>query len=1088
VATEILRDDYDLNLRRVYNPRAPIEPTDIVRLQDLTGYAEVPLTFQDGVTRTGNVIRGDYITGIAVGGGGSTVWTGGTGAGEGVTLRTTAHATKGVFRVGSLSYNEQTKQLALYSNTMDDYQLSIGESAGNDYRIGRGAVSGTLIFYGQQLGVDSYEFSGAGGVKLQLASGGGVTMPSLAGVGSTLVKTSSAGLLSRATSGTDYEVPLTFGSGVTRTVNAVTGDYITGVALAGGNTTWTGGTGSGEGIIIRTTSHATKGTFRVGSLAYNEQTKQLVLYSNTLDDYQLSIGETAGNDYRIGRGAVSGALTFYGQQTGVDSYVFTGVGGVKLQLASGGGVTMPNLGGAGSALVKASSAGLLSRATTGVDFEVPLTFADGVTRTSNTVRGDYITGVAVGGSGNTTWTGGTGTGEGVTIRTTSHATKGRFTVGTLTFNEATSVLSVLNGTANVQVQIGENNSNSFEIGRNGTSGLLVFHGKQAGVDGYVFTGVGGEKMRIAANGEATIPNLGGGSAAIVKASTAGLLQRATAGTDFEAVLTFTSGVTRSVNTVTGDYITGIAGSTTWSGSNNGGGLTIRANTGGTGILALSAATLQTPTIQANSGDGANSVIILDGAAAPVFRGVISTSWADSTTTNFAQLGNSSQPTAITARLGSQFGRLQITSSVTQITAGTHSSTPVPAGGTLFEVLNASHVMQFRLTTSDVTVNSLAGTGSAVIKASSTGVLSRATAGTDFEAILTFNNGLTRSGNTVSGDYITGVSGNTTWTGSTTSGGQLTIRSSSHATKGYVYLNALQVFVPPGNTTTTPGIEFDTSVGAGFSYSNAGGIDIVRVIANQTTGAWFTSAGMFLNNGGTIDFGQGSTLRGLASPAIFEVIGTSNAAQTLRVYNSFLSPTNFEAARIDWSDLANVLTFGTQAGSGGGVQHRMRTMAAAHGFNVDPNNISAETYFAAQPNGNGRDKVRFQVGGTTVTGDGFQYQFFVAPVGTTFTSTAQPTDVAAMFIDTLSVTVNSGASITNLSTLHLLAPSAAGAGTVSNRYVLFCESGLARFNGDGTHVWQVPTVFLDAYTPTSQFIPIKTAAGTRYLQVVEGFIG
>ena len=36
---ELLRNDYDLNLQRVYNPRAPIDPTDIVRLQDLTSYA-----------------------------------------------------------------------------------------------------------------------------------------------------------------------------------------------------------------------------------------------------------------------------------------------------------------------------------------------------------------------------------------------------------------------------------------------------------------------------------------------------------------------------------------------------------------------------------------------------------------------------------------------------------------------------------------------------------------------------------------------------------------------------------------------------------------------------------------------------------------------------------------------------------------------------------------------------------------------------------------------------------------------------------------------------------------------------------------
>jgi hypothetical protein len=46
------------------------------------------------------------------------------------------------------------------------------------------------------------------------------------------------------------------------------------------------------------------------------------------------------------------------------------------------------------------------------------------------------------------------------------------------------------------------------------------------------------------------------------------------------------------------------------------------------------------------------------------------------------------------------------------------------------------------------------------------------------------------------------------------------------------------------------------------------------------------------------------------------------AQTLRVYNTFASTTNYERGTFDWNNVANVLSIGTEKGSGGGSVRNM----------------------------------------------------------------------------------------------------------------------------------------------------------------------
>jgi hypothetical protein len=52
----------------------------------------------------------------------------------------------------------------------------------------------------------------------------------------------------------------------------------------------------------------------------------------------------------------------------------------------------------------------------------------------------------------------------------------------------------------IRVRNGASSTQSYDFGRNGSTGLMTFYGNQTGFAGYVFSGVDGEWMRIDANG------------------------------------------------------------------------------------------------------------------------------------------------------------------------------------------------------------------------------------------------------------------------------------------------------------------------------------------------------------------------------------------------------------------------------------------------------------------------------------------------------------------------------------------------------------------------------------------------------------
>lgn len=74
------------------------------------------------------------------------------------------------------------------------------------------------------------------------------------------------------------EANLTFSTGLTRTANTITNNLLTGIS---GGQTAIGGTASGNSLILQSTSHATKGSIRLGNTYYNEVNQRLGINNST---------------------------------------------------------------------------------------------------------------------------------------------------------------------------------------------------------------------------------------------------------------------------------------------------------------------------------------------------------------------------------------------------------------------------------------------------------------------------------------------------------------------------------------------------------------------------------------------------------------------------------------------------------------------------------------------------------------------------------------------------------------------------------------------------------------------------------------
>jgi len=79
-----------------------------------------------------------------------------------------------------------------------------------------------------------------------------------------------------------------------------------------------------------------------GNLGLGTTSPQRTLESANATDYQLRLGNGTANvgyTYDVGRNTGTGLLTFYGNQTGYTGYVFSGVDGERMRIASNGNIT-----------------------------------------------------------------------------------------------------------------------------------------------------------------------------------------------------------------------------------------------------------------------------------------------------------------------------------------------------------------------------------------------------------------------------------------------------------------------------------------------------------------------------------------------------------------------------------------------------------------------------------------------------------------------------------------------------------------------------------------------------------------------------
>ncbi|HYF52982.1 MAG TPA: hypothetical protein VEA41_01850 [Salinarimonas sp.] len=256
----------------------------------------------------------------------------------------------------------------------------------------------------------------------------------------------------------------------------------------------------------------------------------------------------------------------------------------------------------------------------------------------------------------------------------------------------------------------------------------------------------------------------------------------------------------------------------------------------------------------------------------------------------------------------------------------------------------------------------------------------------------------------------GAGGGQSLTGGTGSGDDLTLSSTSHATKGTIFFG------------TTPKCQIDEATGC---------ITITR-----------TSAGNAI----------------LMSSTSEEYVGKTNARVFIGTEdnNDLYLMTNF-VGRIHMSGLTSNL---------GNIAFRNDGSASAGAYN-GMKFLHHQTVPSAA--GATLDNYLFEAGTITLT-------------GSTNVSTATGFNVFTLQRSTL--TSSNAITVTNAATVYIAnAPAAAGSTTITNAYALWCDAGLARFDGNGTDIFELPA---DATDPTggggaaTGRIPVRIGGTTRYL--------
>ncbi len=378
---------------------------------------EVPLTFSTGLTRTGNTITVNASQNIStlsnLTSNGLIKTTGGTGALSIAAADIDYSTPTGVETITNKDFTSGTNTFPTFNQnttgsaaTLTTARLIAGNSFNGSANVpfaNKFIVQGT-----SDAGLTGAQFLGA------LATG-------------LLKNTTTTGVLSVATPGSDYEVPLTFSTGLTRTVNTITVNTSQNISTlsnltSNGFVTTSGGTGAlsvtgstGSGNVVLATS-PTLVTPVLGAATATSINKVAFTAPATGATLTIADGKTL---------------------TASNSLTFAGSDGSTLNVGSGGTL--------GTAAYTSSSA-----------YEVPLTFSTGLTRTVNTITVNTSQNIATlsnltsngsvqtsGGNGTLSVVANTGTGNNVLANSPSLTSPSFSTIvntGTLTLPTSTDTL------------------------------------------------------------------------------------------------------------------------------------------------------------------------------------------------------------------------------------------------------------------------------------------------------------------------------------------------------------------------------------------------------------------------------------------------------------------------------------------------------------------------------------------------------------------------------------------------------------------------------------------------------------------------
>lgn len=337
--------------------------------------------------------------------------------------------------------------------------------------------------------------------------------------------------------------------------------------------------------------------------------------------------------------------------------------------------------------------------------------------------------LGLGRSGGQTLIGDTASGGNLTLQSTSHATKGKLLFGTSAYDEVNNRLGV--GTASptvaldvvglaairTSITVGSTGLPGDVFINNSTPAARIIIGFNGGLNPGVFLGSSSFGVGFASG---TTPGTNDTNLSRVSAGVLGVGTGAFGSTAGSLALLAVQGKDASGSNVVADNLTlkpgvstgnatpssviiqsSVAGSSGSSAQTLAD--TLKVTNGRVEVTAASDARLR---ISLTGGqlvdlqtDVADALLLKDRSGNTFLRALKAVSWTDNANGSFFQLSQGNG--LFTGASGAVLSRFMVSSALSQITAGSYATAPVPTG--LFEILDSSHVVKFHFGTSAVTL-------------------------------------------------------------------------------------------------------------------------------------------------------------------------------------------------------------------------------------------------------------------------------------------------------------------------------------------------------------------------------------------------